>query len=423
MSSAKAVLEKCGNALRRIARSIRREQILCIAAAVLLAGLSWRIGQGETGLLDGSKLLRGNYGSVEKEYTLRVEGLEGEEPQIMVRVAPREYSEEEAEAAFAALMEELPLMILGDNENLSHVDRNLSFPGSSGRYPGIRLRIYPNDPEWISSDGELHTQEGQAPVETSLTVQLRAGSHKAEYIVPLTVFPALAQEKSPAEELEERIKNEEARDRTQTQLVLPGEYRGRKLSYSMKQDGTWWKLLLAGMLAAMLLGLKPAQDERKALKKRENELLMDYSEMVSKLIVYTGAGLTVRNAWIRITEEYQRQKEGGDTEPRAVYEEMHAASLELKKGISERKVYMDFAHRCGLKCYLKLASVLEQNRRTGDGRMETALLLEMQEAFEQRKNTARRLGEEAGTKLMGPLILSLVTVMMIVVIPAMLTLA
>ena len=50
------------------------------------------------------------------------------------------------------------------------------------------------------------------------------------------------------------------------------------------------------------------------------------------------------------------------------------------------------------------------------------MLLEAADAFEQRKNTARRLGEEAGTKLMLPLMLSLMTVMMIVAIPAMMNL-
>ena len=54
--------------------------------------------------------------------------------------------------------------------------------------------------------------------------------------------------------------------------------------------------------------------------------------------------------------------------------------------------------------------------------MEDALQIEMQEAFEQRKNTALRLGEEAGTKLIIPLMLSLIIVMVIVAVPAMLSL-
>mgnify|MGYP003379931437 FL=1 len=42
----------------------------------------------------------------------------------------------------------------------------------------------------------------------------------------------------------------------------------------------------------------------------------------------------------------------------------------------------------------------------------------MAEAFEQRKHQARRLGEEAGTKLLLPLFLLLAVVMVMVALPA-----
>ena len=45
--------------------------------------------------------------------------------------------------------------------------------------------------------------------------------------------------------------------------------------------------------------------------------------------------------------------------------------------------------------------------------------MEMEEAFETRKSTALRLGEEAGTKLLLPLFLLLLIVMIIVIVPAM----
>lgn len=46
---------------------------------------------------------------------------------------------------------------------------------------------------------------------------------------------------------------------------------------------------------------------------------------------------------------------------------------------------------------------------------------EAQEAFEERKNMAKKLGEEAGTKLMIPLFLMLAVVFVIVTVPAFLT--
>ena len=72
-----------------------------------------------------------------------------------------------------------------------------------------------------------------------------------------------------------------------------------------------------------------------------------------------------------------------------------------------------------LKPYTKLVSLIEQNRMNGARNLRAMLELEMEDAFEQRKTTARRLGEEAGTKLLLPLFIMLGIVMIIVIVPAM----
>jgi len=67
---------------------------------------------------------------------------------------------------------------------------------------------------------------------------------------------------------------------------------------------------------------------------------------------------------------------------------------------------------------MKLASLLEQNQRTGVAALRTILAAEMTLAWEERKNLARRLGEEAGTRLLLPLFLMLLVVMIVMVVPA-----
>ena len=70
---------------------------------------------------------------------------------------------------------------------------------------------------------------------------------------------------------------------------------------------------------------------------------------------------------------------------------------------------------------MKLAGILEQNRRNGIANIRAILNAEMAQAWEERKNLARRLGEEAGTKLLGPLFIMLIIVMVIIIVPAMLS--
>ena len=54
--------------------------------------------------------------------------------------------------------------------------------------------------------------------------------------------------------------------------------------------------------------------------------------------------------------------------------------------------------------------------------MTELLKLESIQAFEERKAQAKRLGEEAGTKLLLPMFLMLAMVLVIVIVPAFLTL-
>ena len=91
--------------------------------------------------------------------------------------------------------------------------------------------------------------------------------------------------------------------------------------------------------------------------------------------------------------------------------------------MAESDVYNDFSRRINLKPYSKLVSLIEQNRKNGTKNLRVLLELEMNQAFEDRKTTARRLGEEAGTKLLLPLFMLLGIVMAIVIVPALTTLS
>ena len=70
---------------------------------------------------------------------------------------------------------------------------------------------------------------------------------------------------------------------------------------------------------------------------------------------------------------------------------------------------------------MKLAGLLEQNRKTGLKNLRHLLDDEVMDAFEERKNLAKRQGEEAATKLLLPLFLMLGIVMVIVAVPAFLS--
>ena len=109
-----------------------------------------------------------------------------------------------------------------------------------------------------------------------------------------------------------------------------------------------------------------------------------------------------------------------DNQRRYAYEEMVKALAKLKTGIYENTVYKDFGRSCALRQYMKLASLLEQNRRNGLANLHSLLSMESQSAWDERINLARREGEELNTKLLLPLFMMLLIVMMIIIVPALL---
>ncbi len=408
-------------------RGLRRftsAQYACLIAAVILTVAAYLNSGGESFLGADGSIVRAEPGSGGDSYELNVKGIGSTDNLLTVNVSARQYTQEEAFAAFEELMEGLSGYICGDNESLEEVRQDLKLKRSIPGYAGIRLSWYPEDTSLITDSGKVNNYRLTEPVDTGITVILRSGDYRREYVLPVKIYPAeaaLADESELIKQLQEAIADADNAQLSKASLKLPKELAGVSITYSEPKDRAWLRIPFLGAFAFVLLGLKPEQDRRKQQKQRERELMLDYSDIVSKLAIYIGAGMTVSNAWIRICDNYLDSVKNGSAERRTAYEEMLKSAGELKQGISESRVYNDFASRCSLSCYLKLSSLLEQNRKTGDSRLRTALLTEAREAFEQRKNTARQLGEEAGTKLMVPLIISLVTVMITVAVPAMLT--
>jgi hypothetical protein len=67
---------------------------------------------------------------------------------------------------------------------------------------------------------------------------------------------------------------------------------------------------------------------------------------------------------------------------------------------------------------MKLSALLSQNIRKGSNNLLQILRQEADHAFAERKNQAKKLGEEAGTKLLLPMMMMLCVVMVIIMIPA-----
>ncbi len=128
--------------------------------------------------------------------------------------------------------------------------------------------------------------------------------------------------------------------------------------------------------------------------------------------------MTVKRAFCRIAFSYREKRKKQQTGLCIVCEEMLITCHEMESGVGEERAYERFGERCGLESYRKLGNILSQNLRKGGTAMTVLLEKEVENAFEERKSAAKRYGEEAGTKLLFPMILMLGMIMAILIVPA-----
>ncbi|MGC6174364.1 immunoglobulin-like domain-containing protein [Lacrimispora sp. 38-1] len=403
---------------------VTKIQAVCMAGGVLLYVVMEVVSLwGRQNEFEEYGLKRAGPGQGESIYEVLVKGLDKEQDDkkllIEIPVRERHYTEEEAEDLFSRLKNELETQMLSENDSLNTIKHNLNFKTRLDSF-GLSVRWETSDPDLIDSFGTVYNEDlPDGGKEIMIIATVSDGIHEHGYQFKSKVIPpALTMEEKQKAAFRKWTNEIDAMQQTEDALILPQEFEGQKLKYFKPRDGSYGILPVLGFALAVLLQVRTQVEKQKAGRLREQQLLLDYSEVVSKLVVYIGAGYTVRGAWDRIAAGYGESLKNGKQTIRPAYEEMVKSATQIKSGLSEGRAYSEFGRRCGLQPYIKLAALLEQNQKNGGRQLRNALDIEMASAFEQRKNAARKLGEEAGTRLLLPLLLMLLVVMIMIVVPA-----
>lgn len=435
-------------------KKLVRQQLACVGAALLVTVLLYVCQNQSSPLLVDGSLQRSAPGGNTTSYPLMLEGLLEEALPVEIEVSPQRYSREEADQLFRDVVWTIEERIAGENDNLSsvHTDLNLI---TSIQELGLRLTwdytpyleeadeeeqraYFKRYSRLIEEDGSVNNEtlkEGEEVsgylslvLETYILPEGDEAYEKRRYqSEPFQIFVYVTPRRmTEGERLEkiffEAVSQADKQSYGEDTMQLPEMVEGKKLRYTGRKDNSYLLIAVLGVVAALALGFREKAEVQRERKRREAQLLLDYAELISKLMVYIGAGLTVRNAFEKISEGYDKQVERGMRKDRYLYRELRVSRRQFERGAPESQVYTEFGKRINLKPYTKLCSLIEQNRKNGMKNMRVLLNLEMAEAFEQRKNQAKRMGEEAGTKLLLPLFLLLGIVMTIVIVPAMLAL-
>lgn len=389
--------------------------LMVVFLGVLLCLGAWVSAHSNPLLMEGSYIGRKPYGSGEVPIELSAQ-IEGEEEEFFeYLVEERKYTEEEIEAIYGEATEVLADVILGQNESLEDVRHDLELVTS--------LEGYPFEISWESSsyalvniDGTVSNEEMTEGEIVMLTAHFHYEAWSWDYQLYVKVNPVVYSDRELLRKQVEKLIQAQA-DQTKHEevMVLPENVEGKSIVWQeVIADSSGYFLVLV-FLAAGVLYWGHDKDIDQKLERRKKELLLDYPEIVNKLTLYMGAGMTIRNAFFKMGEDYKKQNH---EKKRYVYEEIVMTCYELQSGKSETEAYDHLGKRCQVQSYIKLSALLSQNIRKGSNDLLRMLRQEADNAFTERKGLAKKLGEEAGTKLLLPMMMMLCIVMVIIMIPA-----
>ena len=404
-----------------------RITLLILSMGAFIAFVYEAAGLSSGELMEGNLVKRNPYMGSDKELKLKVRAEASDDPETVdIRVSERKYGTEQlkemALEADAVIMEE----ILKDNPSLDHIETDMNFPASLEGFP-FTVTWRTDDPLLISSNGVISDERlkklGKSrDISEGILTGVHAELVYEDFLYGIDFDIRIYPENSSNEyTLGEYIKllTDEADERTAEEeyLRLPDRVEDMTVIYEETGDKKSIVIFIMVLISAAAMYFREDQELDKRVKQRDRELTGDYPGLVNKFVLFYSAGLTTRGIWSKLCRDYlSRREKGGDR--RYLYEEMLICEGRMKEGMGELMAYEAFAARCGLNKYRQFISLIGQAMGRGRADLMPMLEMEAREAFTERKNRAKELGEEAGTKLLFPMLMMLFVVLVIVMVPA-----
>ncbi len=398
-----------------------RTSILIIAASILLAIMTGINNSNET-QIEGNRLKRPEAGSDAKQEKIDIYDSDGKLiTTVDLSIEPRKLSESEVSDYFKRASDEINKKMLGKNQTLDEVRQDLNLITWCCN-DVVKVDWYSGDYEVVNYNGKVdnYNFEDNESKKVNLKAVLSYETYNSELNYEITVLPRQDAKNQTIENIVAKKVNSKVNDSQENgEITLPDKVLDKQLSYRLNLGLTSpFFYILMGVAAVFLYYYSDFYNERQKAAKRIQEIKYDYSEVVSKIVLLLGSGMTIRLAWRKIVSDYLRDVKSGKIKKHAIYDEMYETECNMQAGISEALCYQNFGKRVNIKEYMKFASLLESSVKKGSKELLQLLDDEMGQAFTIRKQLALKKGEEASTKLLFPMLIMLAIVLAIVMVPA-----
>ena len=146
--------------------------------------------------------------------------------------------------------------------------------------------------------------------------------------------------------------------------------------------------------------------EKKILARSE-EMLVDFSDVVSKLALLTNAGMIITEAWEEVAYN-------GDS---TIYQEMQRSIEQMQTGNAEIDAIQEFGMRCIIPEIKKFTSTIVQGMVKGNSELVEMINQQNVEIWNERKQRVRREGEKASSKLLIPILIVFIGILIMIMVP------
>lgn len=368
-------------------------------------------------LMDGNYLIRPNptEGSTIVNLDAYVKEKEGFiKNEVEFELLEKHYSDKEIEQLFDETIDSLDTYILGNNENLEEVSHDLDFlqtiPNTS-----IQILWETSNEDILDKTGKIHNESLDSESLISINATITYEDKSLEYSRYVKVLPKVYTKDELLKLKLKQLLNEVLNTNLQEKKVyLPDKVEGKSITWKEEKNQKGVYVLILGLVATILVTLSAQNDLKVKVEKRKSQMLLDYPEIISKFNLLVSAGMSITNTWNKIVSDYEENNK----EKRFAYEEMAVTAKELSLGESEIIAIERFGRRIKLQPYLRFSSLIGQNVKKGTVGLLQQLEVEAVDAFYERKELVKRLGEEAGTKLLIPMVIMLFLVLAIIMVPA-----
>ncbi len=330
--------------------------------------------------------------------------------QYVINISPMQLSEEEfylkAEDAFQEI----------DNtfSNMGVVSADVDLP-ESDRHNVFSISWKSHEPQIISSLGRVKTPLPKEEIEIKLTATIEYLDFCVERDFYLVIGENLSEKQRVREEIELSLETLDSLKPNDKYVEIPKDIMGYEVSME-KEENPSGKIFGAGVLFCLIFVVLSLGRLKDKVEERDKALVKIYPSFVNKMWLYLGTGMTVKASFGYIIKDWSRVK--GLYWENILIREIEYTLNQIDTGYDEAAAYVACGERLGLPIYKKLMRLISQNIKMGTKDLRILMETQVEQLLEERKEYAKKQGEEASTKLIFPMVVLLMVVMVIIMIPA-----